>query len=373
MSLQTANSVFNLKEGKTMTPHIPRPDGITTRYHFICFVASVVLLFLAVLTVLLVPQAVPAAEWQATAGAQSNDLGKQALAFLPNELWVHVGDSITWTFATDEVHTVTFLKQDVIPQQTRPANTAGCPGGLAPDGRTANPSLFDGSACVNSGRQTSGSYTVSFPSAGNYKLVCLVHANMTAAVYVLDVTEHLPLDQHDYNSQGKRDGKDLLKDGERLGDRAKEAAEEDWRNDVVAGIGEIVANGGGSSTVSVMRFLRDSIEVRVGDTVEWTNLDPVTRHTITFGVEPDDANPPSSNVSVDADGARSATILSTSDSVNSGFIQASLQDRTGLAQAPLGVTRFRVTFNTPGVFNYICALHDELGMVGRVIVRPRRH
>jgi plastocyanin len=34
------------------------------------------------------------------------------------------------------------------------------------------------------------------------------------------------------------------------------------------------------------------------------------------------------------------------------------------------VTRFRVTFNTPGTFNYICALHDEEGMVGRVIVRP---
>ncbi len=240
-------------------------------------------------TVLIAPEMTRAATtWQATVGAQSKDLARQGLAFLPNELWVHVGDSIIWTFATDEVHTVTFLKQDVSPQQTRPANTAGCPGGLAPDGRTDNPSSFDGSTCVNSGRQTDGSYTVSFPVAGNYKLVCLVHANMTGAVHVLDVTEHLPLDQRDYNSQGKLDGKDLLKEGEHLENHAKETAEEDWRNDVIAGIGEIVANGGGSSTVSIMRFLRDSIEVRVGDTVEWTNLDPVTPHTITFGAEPDE-------------------------------------------------------------------------------------
>ena len=35
-----------------------------------------------------------------------------------------------------------------------------------------------------------------------------------------------------------------------------------------------------------MRFLRESTEVSVGDTVEWTNLDPVTPHTITFGIEP---------------------------------------------------------------------------------------
>src|SRR5947207_13156618 len=64
----------------------------------------------SVLAVLIAPQLVQAAAtWQATVGAQSHDLGRQALAFLANELWVHVGDSITWTVATDEVHTVTFL------------------------------------------------------------------------------------------------------------------------------------------------------------------------------------------------------------------------------------------------------------------------
>ena len=37
------------------------------------------------------------AEWKATVGAQSHDKGRQALAFLPNELWIHAGDSIAWT------------------------------------------------------------------------------------------------------------------------------------------------------------------------------------------------------------------------------------------------------------------------------------
>ncbi len=56
-----------------------------------------------VLAVSIATQVVPAAAQgaQATVGAQSADKGKQVLAFLPNELWVHVGDSITWTFATD--------------------------------------------------------------------------------------------------------------------------------------------------------------------------------------------------------------------------------------------------------------------------------
>jgi plastocyanin len=137
-----------------------------------------------------------------------------------------------------------------------------------------------------------------------------------------------------------------------------------------------VATGGGSDTVSVMRFLQDSIVVRVGDTVEWTNLDPVTPHTVTFGTEPADVVDPSAGVSVGTDGTRQATITSSpaAASVHSGFLQPSFQDRFippppgNLPQSPLGVTRFRVTFSRPGTFTYICALHDDLGMKGQVIV-----
>jgi plastocyanin len=46
------------------------------------------------------------------------------------------------------------------------------------------------------------------------------------------------------------------------------------------------------------------------------------------------------------------------------------QDRTGLAEAPLSATRFRVTFTAPGIYPYICVLHDELGMVGEIVVLP---
>src|SRR5438309_10750865 len=50
-----------------------------------------------------------AKEWQAWVGTQSRDMGSQALAFLPNELWIHANDSIRWTIASTEIHTVTFL------------------------------------------------------------------------------------------------------------------------------------------------------------------------------------------------------------------------------------------------------------------------
>jgi plastocyanin len=213
-------------------------------------------------------------------------------------------------------------------------------------------------------------YTVTFPTAGNFKFVCLVHSNQTGAVHVLPLSETLPYDQAFYDSEAHRQRAELLADGSRLEGRGIATAQRIFENEVAAGIGEIVATGGGSHTMSVMRFLRGKIVVHVGDTVEWTNLDPVTPHTVTFGTEPAVPQVPSPDVTLDPDGARKAVLGTPGGSTNSGLIVASPQDRGGLAQAPLGLTHFRVTFTSPGTFTYICALHDELGMIGSVAVIP---
>ena len=316
------------------------------------------------LAVLIVTFAAPAAAQniQATVGSQSTDMGRQALAFLPNELWVHVGTSVTWTFPTNEIHTVTFLK----PGQTRPAFPVGCPG-TTPSGS----GVMD-TVCVNSGTLIGGqTYTVQFPAAGNFKLVCLVHTDMTGVVHVLNLAEPLPHDQAFLNRQAQDNRSDLLSDASRLQGRGTETAERTSKNEVTAGISEIVATGGGVQTSSVMRFMRDKIEVRVGDTVEWTNSAPNVPHTVTFGAEPANPQaPPSVGVTTDADGALHAVISSPTDSVHSGLLREAPQERVGLAQSPSGPTRFRVTFRAPGTFNYICVLHDDLGMKGTVVVRP---
>jgi plastocyanin len=73
-------------------------------------------------------------------------------------------------------------------------------------------------------------------------------------------------------------------------------------------------------------------------------------------------------VQLTSDGARQTVLGSPTENVNSGFLSPAPQDRPGLAQSPPGVTSFRVTFTSPGIFDYLCAIHDELGMKGRVIV-----
>jgi plastocyanin len=296
------------------------------------------------------------AQWRATVGAQSQDLARQAFAFLPNEMWIHAGDSITWTFATDEPHTVTFL----LTGQKRPPYQVGCPG------FSSGFAVFDGTSCVSTGPLKQGqTFTVNFPNPMNLKLVCLVHRNMTGTVHVLNSTEPLPHAQAFYDKQAQTEEENLLSDIN-LGSHELHSQ----KNHVNAGAGVIAATPGGTENLTLMRFDHEMIYIHAGETVEWSNSDPTAAHTITFGTEPADAMPPSINVTLDPDGARHAVIGSPTDDAHSGFIVAASQERVGFAQLSPGVTRFRVTFTNPGTYPYICALHDELGMKGTVVVLP---
>jgi plastocyanin len=315
-------------------------------------------------------------DWRVLVGVESGTRGSQALAFLPNELWIHAGDTVQYTYPTHERHTLTFLK----PGQTRPPGfgpifgvIVGCPG-VTPDG-----SSYDGSTCVTSDVRMLAedsapgdeppTYSVTFPSTGNFKFVCLIHADMTGVVHVVGPSAPLPYAQPFYDREMRRDGERLLADAGSLGHARSGRGVEGAGNVVAAGIGQVETSGAGSQTASLMRFLHRTIVVHVGDTVVWTSLDPSINHTVTFGAEPADPRPASANVSPTSDGAREATIVSTSDNVNSGFLSPAPQDRANLAQANPGVTRFRVTFTVPGTFNYICAVHDQLGMAGTVVVQ----
>jgi plastocyanin len=314
--------------------------------------------------------------WNATVAGQSKDMARQAVAFLPNEIWIHVGDSITWTFASGDIHTVTFLTVG----QVYPFDfTQGCPP-ITPSG-----SPFDGSSCVSSAPLVLGqTYQVIFSKAGNYEILCLVHAQMFGVIHVLDPTLPLPYGQASYDEQAKEQLKALLEDADRhqhhaehqpsIGDMFSATVSSHTKS-VTAGVGEIAATAGGQQSFSLVRFINGTVTIHVRDTVEWTNLDPEIGHTITFGTVPQDLIDPSCSpncvVSTDPDGAPHATITSTQQNVHSGLIAALLEDEPGVPQGPISPpTRFRVTFTTPGTYPYVCAFHDNLGMDGQVIVLP---
>jgi plastocyanin len=322
-------------------------------------------------------------DWKATVGAQSKGMGRQALAFFPDEIWIHAGDSITWTWQSDEIHTLTFLTVG----QSLPQFQAGCPG------FASSPATFDGSTCITTPPIVKPqTFTVTFPVAGSYKFICLVHLVMTGIVHVLPASEILPHSQAFYDKEAAAQQKAVLSDiVEKMqmdlgGEHADDGTAVRVFPHVTAGIGEISANPGGYQTGSLVRFVNGTITIHAGDTVEWSNHDPLEPHTITFGTDPADEFDPSSNVTIDPDGALHATINSPTDNVNSGFLEQPLEDEPGIPQNPIvnpynpatditnvalnNPTRFRVTFTQPGTYNYRCLLHDNLGMKGKVIVVP---
>lgn len=333
------------------------------------------------LVISVVPQNVQAQQnWNATVGAQNKDLSRQVAAFLPNEMWIHQGDQITWSFASGDVHTVTFL---TVGQVFPPTFTVGCPG------FSSTPAVFDGTTCVTSQplslpSPTPPTFTVIFPAPGNYEIVCLVHPEMFGVIHVVGASETLPYDQASYNEQAEEERRALLADA-----HSSHPAHHDMAGVlsaggtspnklVTAGYGMITATPGGQEALAVVRFINGTIQIHAGETVEWANSDPILPHTITFGIEPadlfDPSCSPSCGVSTDADGALHATITGPGQNVHSGFIMAALEGYTGLTPVPLAPlfppTRFRVTFAQAGTYKYQCSLHDNLGMVGTVIVLP---
>ena len=143
---------------------------------------------LALLGVALLPGQVSAASaasrnWKLTVGAQTHDQGIQANAFLPHDASVNVGDTITWTVATGEFHTVTFLSGG-----PRPPFIA-----LGPNGPDLNPvavtpaggATYGGSGYFNSGLLVQGqTYTLGFSQSGDVQYVCLVHSEMKGTLHV---------------------------------------------------------------------------------------------------------------------------------------------------------------------------------------------
>jgi len=108
--------------------------------------------------------------------------GNQAsvLRFVPVDLTVKAGDSVTW-LGNDphEVHTVTFYDPagkvpDFIVPQPQPS---GPPKLVLPHAAPENDTAVDSQDLYNSGLLLPGqSYTFTFPKPGTYTYVCVVHA-----------------------------------------------------------------------------------------------------------------------------------------------------------------------------------------------------
>jgi plastocyanin len=279
--------------------------------------------------------------WQVRVGAESPDMAVSAMAFLPREVWVDVGDTVHWTAGSAEPHTVTFLA----PGTSLPEFNPFDPSQTTPQGSSS----YDGTAYTNSGiiatqpifvfTDPASSYHLTFTATGDFTYYCLLHGvMMTGVVHVRAAGTAYPFTQQDYNRAGKAQAAAALFAG-RTAYRQARQAHATTGSDVLVGV-----DGEG---FGVSRFVRDHVVVHVGDTVSFATAGPGPPHTVTFGHEP----PGLAVLAPSGD----PTHYNGGD-LNSGVL------------AP-GVP-FKVTFTAAGKFHYICAIHDDMGMVGDVVVAP---
>ncbi len=286
--------------------------------------------------------------WRVHVGAQSPNGAIQGMQFLPGEIWINVGDTVRWTADSMEPHTVTFLPVGQLPPPFDPTNAAQTM--PTPQHSIWAPGQYRNSGVLSTIQfselpATYTSYKLKFKGTGDYVYYCLVHGQaMKGVVHVAPAGTPYPHRQSFYDWQFRAGRAQMIHDGNRL---YAELRHESSRHHVFVGA---VDEAG---MFMIMRFIRTTVRVHVGDTVDfdWSqnNGDPVP-HTVTFGPEP--AAPiPVGDPTHFTGGALSSGVLPT---------------------AGPG-THFRVTFDKAGTFPYICMFHDGMGMVGTVVVTRDHH
>jgi plastocyanin len=319
--------------------------------------------------------------WHVQAGNADDltftSLAQEVTAFYNARTVVHPGDDVLFTSVG--AHSITFNPIRVPGVPTFAYEDPNFPAG--PTGSTLMFANRSGGALLNSGAIVTpglggppapSSFTLhigadaagvsSDDEAGTtYQFFCMFHRDMTGFITVLPRGSRLPFTALQSQARAQRAMQaDLAR-----GSRALRKAEHDSEDgQVAAGLG--VASVQEAGVDSILRFAPATIEINVGQSVTWTNRDIDAPHTVTIGAEP--PGPPSllpygGNV-----------ISGTTDQVSSGFLisQELIDYVNGGSLFPPGFVVSRqvtFTFTKAGTYHYFCALHDQFGMKGTVIVR----
>lgn len=323
-------------------------------------------------------------------------------AFFPQNIRIRAGDTLTWRNESDQDHVVGFTQGSTPPGPTT-QNVQAAPGELIPTANAPVPgrpgvtmnnpargfpnvesgATYSGYTFVSSGRlqkdldwagvPVPDSFSLTFDTPGTYPYLCLVHPeNMSGAVEVVAPSAA------DVPSQAEIDAVAQAEMGLLLArvEPARAAQSASAQNEpgpngsqfwyVRAGGSE---QGGLWPRVDLLEFLPRDVTITAGDTVIWRSLG---NHTATFVPSPP---PPAFFLpEVQPDGppwmvrnplvverAKPAGVFNPAQYFNSGPLN------------PPGATStaWGLTFDTPGTFEYICAIHQELGMKGMITVLPR--
>jgi plastocyanin len=316
----------------------------------------------------------------------------QGQNFYPGTVTVHVGDTVTWKHNSGaEPHTVTFLGTftgtlDLPIPDPAASQPVGAPPKLIFNPMVVNPAggnTYDGSTFSNSGFMAADvpgpkEYSLTFPKAGTYDYLCLLHgavtpaglAGMAGKVVVVDTATALPMTPEQVTAEGQ---KEIDSDTARA-KSLEPAMESQVKPDETMPDGSTkhhitVGNMDMERNLEYQRFAPSELHVKVGDSVDFSLGMAPAFHTVTFGdepdlfaVEPQQAGPPKLVLNP-------AVIFPAGGNVHTGGGYYNSGVLAGPGSPPqAGLQDYVLTFSTAGRYEYICVPHYPLGMSGAIVV-----
>jgi plastocyanin len=325
--------------------------------------------------------AAPARNDSVLVGSENTALGVSIMSFFPQNITIHVGDTVTWIANSHEIHSVTFLAGEPLPEVIIPA-PAGYDSPLQINPLAAFPTpgndQYDGTTYMNSGILSTDpgfvkTFNLTFTQAGVYNYVCLVHgALMSGSVTVVGMDQAVPTPAQ-VRTQGLAELKAAWSNVPAVLAQAKAQAVPPVQNSDGT-YTHTITLGYMSDNIMIMGFFSKMEMVRPGDTVVW-QLAPSNDapHTVTFY-----NGAPDISFVIIADGPAGTlalinpAVLAPSDAVLSGEPLNSTDFFSSGLLMPGGQTSFTLTIgDVTGLINYECILHDTSGMTGSLIGAPQ--
>jgi plastocyanin len=294
--------------------------------------------------------------------------GIESLAFFPQTLKVHKGDTVTWQFRG--FHDMRFDQKTLDAVVVN--NIDGKP---QPE---FNPQIFNPNARsgdtfkpgINSGVQMAvnpdnPAFSLVMDTApGTYSYLCDVHPGMVGTLIVVDDQTAIP-SPTDVDKVGQADLDKAIADADLaiLAAVKKSAAP-------IEGNTLQVAVGLQTNNIAVTRFFPEIATIQVGQSVSWTVTKGFDPHTVNF--------PLSREGRVDAFlplvDAKKSLHLVLGEAGNANVKSGAELPADGVARSgPLDPgANFTLKFTKPGVYSYYCAIHpDQFGIIEVVSPLPQ--
>jgi plastocyanin len=297
--------------------------------------------------------------------------------FMPATVRVREGDTITWTGSGHEGHTVTFLPDGKLNIGT---NEYLIPAPDMPGAREFNPAYalaseaqgeYDGTQYTNSGFfgvPAPQEYSLSFPKAGVYPYLCMIHPLTMRGTVVVDAPDAQVPSPEAVAVEAERAVQAYTTEAK----AAVEAAVTQRRaaSEVAAGQAWEVSVGIDTPHAQVVAFVPSNLEIDTGDRVIFWNSDR-DFHNVIFA--PEGTTPPQFPILKPVEGRGGFRLLINPDAEREIPPPEGFGPEALFSSGIMGITfprfYYEVTFEKPGTYNFYCTVHTLAGMAGQIVVR----